>query len=50
VSPHKSYLVNMEHIVYATGTAVFLSSGHQLPISRRKRQEFNQNFNAYLGR
>ena len=47
---HKSYLVNMEHIVYATGTAVFLSSGHQLPISRRKRQEFNQNFNAYLGR
>ena len=50
VSPHKSYLVNMEHIVYATGTAVFLSSGHQLPISRRKRQEFNQIFNAYLGR
>lgn len=50
VSPHKSYLVNMEHIVYATGAAVFLSSGHQLPISRRKRQEFNQNFNAYLGR
>ena len=31
-------------------TAVFLSSGHQLPISRRKRQEFNQIFNAYLGR
>ena len=50
VSPHKSYLVNMEHIVYATGTAVFTSSGHQLPISRRKRQEFNQNFNAYLGK
>ena len=50
VSPHKRYLVNMEHIVYATGAAVFLSSGHQLPISRRKRQEFNQNFNAYLGR
>jgi len=40
----------MEHIVYATRTAVFLSSGHQLPISRRKRQEFNQIFNAYLGR
>ena len=47
---HKSYLVNMEHIVYATGTTVILSSGNQLPISRRKRQEFNQNFNAYLGR
>ena len=31
-------------------TALFLSSGHQLPISRRKRQEFNQIFNAYLGR
>jgi len=49
-SPHKSYLVNMEHIVYATGTTVVLSNGNQLPISRRKRQEFNQNFNAYLGR
>ena len=49
-SPHKSYLVNMEHIVYATGTTVVLSSGNQLPISRRKRQEFNQSFNAYLGR
>ena len=46
----KSYLVNMEHIIYATGTMVVLSSGNQLPISRRKRQEFNQNFNAYLGR
>lgn len=49
-APHKSFLVNMEHIVYATGTTVVLSSGSQLPISRRKRQEFNQNFNAYLGR
>lgn len=49
-SPHKSYLVNMEHIIYATGTMVVLSSGNQLPISRRKRQEFNQSFNAYLGR
>ena len=26
-SPHKSYLVNMEHIIYATGTMVVLSSG-----------------------
>lgn len=49
-SPHKSYLVNMEHIVYATGTTVVLSSGSQLPISRRKRPTFNQSFNAYLGR
>ena len=47
-SPHKSYLVNMEHIIYATGTMDVLSSGNQLPISRRKRQEFNQSFNAYL--
>ena len=37
-------------LLYTSGTAVFLSSGHQLPISRRKRQEFNQIFNAYLGR
>ena len=49
-APHKSYLVNMEHIVCATGSTVVLSSGNQVPISRRKRQEFNQRFNAYLGR
>ena len=49
-APHKSFLVNMEHIVCATGTTVVLSSGSQLPVSRRKRQEFNRSFNAYLGR
>lgn len=49
-SPHKSYLVNMEHILYTTADEIILSNGSHLPISRRKKQEFNQAFNLYLGR
>lgn len=49
-SPHKSYLVNLEHILYTTATEIILSNGEHLPISRRKKQEFNQSFNLYLGK
>lgn len=49
-SPHKSYLVNMEHILYTTTDEIILSDSIHLPISRRKKQEFNRAFNLYLGR
>lgn len=49
-SPHKSYLVNMEHILYTTTDEIILSDSSHLPISRRKKQEFNRAFNLYLGR
>lgn len=48
--PHKSYLVNMAYINRATSTEVVLTNGVRIPISRRKRQEFNQAFFRYLGR
>lgn len=48
--PHKSYLVNMAYISKATASEVVLINGIQIPISRRKRQEFNQAFFRYLGR
>ena len=49
-APHRCYLVNMEHILYTSLDQIILVNGTKLPISRRKRQEFNQAFNAYLGR
>lgn len=48
--PHKSYLVNMAYINRATATEVVLTNGVRIPISRRKRQEFNEAFFRYLGR
>lgn len=49
-APHRCYLVNMEHILYTSSDEIMLCNGAKLPISRRKRQEFNQAFNTYLGR
>lgn len=49
-APHKSYLVNMEYINKATATEIVLTNGVHIPISRRKRQEFNEAFFRYLGR
>ena len=46
----RCYLVNMEHILYTSSDEIMRSNGAKLPISRRKRQEFNQAFNTYLGR
>lgn len=48
--PHKSYLVNMAYINKATATEIVLTNGVRIPISRRKRQEFNETFFRYLGR
>lgn len=50
VSPQKSYLVNMYYILSTTPKDVTLTSGAVIPISRRKRTEFNECLNAFLGR
>ena len=49
-APHKSYLVNLEHIKAATGTEVFLDNGVRIPLSRRKAGEFNEVLYRFLGR
>ncbi len=50
VSPQKSYLVNMYYILSTTPKDMTLTSGAVIPISRRKRAEFNECLNAFLGR
>lgn len=48
--PHKSIVVNLEHIRSASSTEILLDNGDRVPISRRKQQEFNQAFYRFLGR
>lgn len=34
---HRSYIVNMEHVVYMSQNEIFLSNGYVLPIARRRK-------------
>ena len=49
-APHKSYLVNLEHIKAVTGTDILLDNGVRIPLSRRKAGEFNEVLYRFLGR
>lgn len=49
-SPHKSYIVNFEHIVRATPKAIALDNGIMVPVGRKKSTEFSRAFSAFLGR
>ena len=50
VSTHKSYIVNLEHISYATSTVIHLDNGVVIPIGRTKSHEFSQALYRFLGR
>lgn len=50
VSPHKSYVVNLEHIRSATATEISLDCGAKIPIGRKRAQIFNEAFYHFLGR
>ena len=46
---HKSYLVNMKHILRISGYTAFLDTGEGLPIPRLKFQSVKEAFTAYKG-
>lgn len=50
VSPHKSYVVNLEHIRSATATQILMDCGAVVPIGRKRAQEFNDALYGFLGR
>ncbi len=50
VSPQKSYLVNMHYISSVYPRNLLLTNGTSIPISRRKRAEFDAALNDFLGR
>lgn len=49
-SPHKSYVVNLEHIRSAAATELSLDCGAVVPIGRKRMQEFNDALYRFLGR
>lgn len=49
-SPHKSYVVNLEHIRSATASEITLDCGAVVPIGRKRMQEFNDTLYRFLGR
>ena len=50
VAPHKSYIVNLEHIHSATASEITLDCGAVVPIGRKRAQEFNEALYRFLGR
>ena len=46
---HKSYCVNLRHIVRISNAEVELTNGERVPVSKHRRKEFAQAFAAYLG-
>lgn len=49
-NPHKSILVNLEHVRCASNSQIILDNGGTVPISRRRQQEFNISFYRFLER
>lgn len=48
--PHKSIIVNFEHVRSASNSEIVMDSGDSIPISRRRQQEFNKAFYRFLER
>lgn len=48
--PHKSVLVNFDHVRSASKTEIKMDNNDTIPISRRRHQEFSDAFFRFLGR
>lgn len=49
-SPHQSYIINFSHVKSVMAKEIHLTNGAIVPISRRKQQEFDNQFRTYLRR
>ena len=47
-SPHKSFIVNMEHIDKLTGFTLFTTNGIEVPIAQKKLKEFQNEFSRFI--
>lgn len=50
VLTHKSYIVNLDHIISVSNSEIKLDCEKTIPIGRTKAKEFNQTLFRYLGR
>lgn len=49
-SPHQSYIINFSHVKSVMAKEINLTNGANVPISRRKQQEFDNQLRTYLRR
>ena len=47
-SPHKSFIVNMEHIDKLTGFTLYTTNGIEVPIAQKKLKEFHNEFSRFI--
>lgn len=50
VSPHKSFIVNLEHIRSASASEISMNCGVKISIGRKRMSDFNEAFYRFLGR
>lgn len=48
VKPHRSYLINIEHVNKISKTEVYLTNGVTVPVSRRLYKKVNESFIRYF--
>lgn len=48
IQPHRSFAVNLEHVVRLTGQEIFLRNGARVPISRLRLADCRAAYQAYL--
>lgn len=50
VSPHKSFIVNLEYIRSASASEISMNCGVKIPIGRKRMSDFNEALYRFLGR
>ena len=47
-SPHKSFIVNMEHIDKLSGFTLYTTNGIEVPVAQKKLKEFHNAFSRFI--
>lgn len=48
VSPHKSFIVNMEHIDKLDNFTLYTTNGKEIPVAQKKLKEFHNEFSRFI--
>lgn len=48
VSPHKSFIVNMEHIDKLNNFSLFTTNGLEIPVAQKKLKDFQNEFSRFI--
>lgn len=48
--PHKSFVVNMQHVKNVKGSQIYLDNGMELPLSQKKQKLWKQELMSYFSK